>query len=110
MALSAEEFQEKLAALKASYRQKLPGQLREFEALAAPVIAGDAAMQAMRDVHAMAHKLGGSSGTFGFSAFSDAAHEIEKFSGVFLNSAGDMSATERQEFVRLLEALKQAER
>lgn len=109
MALSAEEFQEKLLALKASYRDRLPVQLEELEALAAPVIEGYANPENLAAVHALAHKLGGSSGTFGFAAFSAAAHDIEAFMGAHLQGDGQLPETERLKFGQLLEALKQAD-
>lgn len=113
MAISPKEFQERLAALRASYGQKLPEQLREFEALADALIKGGTSQQinrAVADIHAMAHRLSGSSGTFGFVLLSEAAHQLEIFSGSLLENGKVLSTGQRQEFEQLLFNLMNAER
>lgn len=79
----------KLAELRDTYRTKLPTEADGLKTLAEALFAGGGrdALQALKD---RAHRVAGTSGTFGFSAVSDAARALENACGATL--AGDASS------------------
>ncbi len=60
--------QDKLVALKAAFASRLPDKIQEIE---------DAASGPLEGVLALAHKLAGSAGTYGFGALGNAARNLE---------------------------------
>ena len=74
------EFQQQLKALGAEYEAKLPARLRELDAcfkrLPTDGGAGES-REGLENLMALAHKLSGSAGTFGFMALGNAAEKLE---------------------------------
>ncbi len=74
------ELQQQIKALRDEYEAKLPGRLRELDAafkrLPPDGDAGDSRPE-LQNLMALAHKLSGSAGTFGFMALGDAAEKLE---------------------------------
>jgi len=80
MSESDEEFLEKLEAIRRSYMEgAFPQQLRDVnDAVAAFVHPADDDGSSLEAVHAVAHKLAGSSGTFGMLDLSVSARALSE--------------------------------
>ncbi|NQW01541.1 MAG: Hpt domain-containing protein [Rhodospirillales bacterium] len=80
------EFAAKLAAIRWSYiTNALPEQLQAIKSNAtqfANAIIGDDAVVALTALHAAAHKLAGSSGTFGLAEISVVARRLSDFTDI----------------------------
>lgn len=101
-------LQERLAALKVSYAVKLPERLNELEAAVTFFTNSetpDLARQALKAIHAQAHKLAGSAGTFGFAAVSDAAHHLDIYSSSFIEEGDSPTPEQCDKIKELLETL-----
>ena len=85
------EFQQQLKALGAEYEAKLPARLRELDAcfkrLPTDGGAGES-RQGLENLMALAHKLSGSAGTFGFMALGNAAEKLENACQARLDQPG----------------------
>ncbi|NQV48460.1 MAG: response regulator [Rhodospirillaceae bacterium] len=68
MSNPSNDLQNKLAALKAAFAARLPNKIQEIE---------DAAVVSLDTVQALAHKLAGSAGTYGFSNLGHTARNLE---------------------------------
>ena len=82
-----------LAALRDAYAASLPARLDELEALYRALCAG-AGMQSLALLHAAAHKLAGSGGTFGFDGVGGAARRLEHMLRGWLTTAQVPDTTE----------------
>jgi len=98
----------KLKKLRTSYAAKLPRRLNELEELVARVVDSDTVEkthQALHDIHAQAHNLAGSGGTFGFAALSDAAQQLEFFTISLLDESVFPTAEQYRKTEKLLSNL-----
>ena len=76
----ATDIQSKLTAMTAAFLSKLTDKVREMEEAAAPLwdaADGDANADALHAVQALAHKLAGSAGTYGFANLGHTARNLE---------------------------------
>ncbi len=85
------ELQQRIKALRDEYEAKLPGRLRELDAafkrLPPDGGAGDSRPE-LQNLMALAHKLSGSAGTFGFMALGIAAEKLENACQAYLDQPG----------------------
>ena len=97
------EFQQQLKALRDEYEAKLPARLRELDAcfkrLPTDGGAGES-RQGLEKLMALAHKLSGSAGTFGFMALGEATEKLENACQACLDQSGGHG-----EFAQLLAAV-----
>jgi len=85
-----QQLQEQIKALSAEYLGQLPERLNALDVAFAAIpneIQGEDARPALEDLHALAHKLNGSAGTFGFMDISDAAERLEDHCQALLDGA-----------------------
>ncbi len=86
-----QEFQQQIQALRDEYEAKLPARLRELDAcfrLLPPEDGAGESRQELENLMALAHKLSGSAGTFGFMALGIAAEKLENACQASLNQSG----------------------
>ena len=85
------ELQQQIKALGAEYAAKLPDCLRELDAVFNQLPPEDGAGEsrpALENLMALAHKLSGSAGTFGFMALGVAAEKLENACQAYLDQPG----------------------
>ncbi len=99
------EFLEKLASIKASYiNDALPEQLTtlmECQGQLGQVQDSESATQLITALHAAAHKLAGSSGTFGLTDLSVAARALSDFTG----DSGPVNGQNYADYLSEIEAM-----
>ncbi len=105
-----QQLQDQVKALKDEYEAKLPERLDELDAAFAAMPGDD---QALETLYALAHKLNGSAGTFGFTALSEAAERLEAICQSLLEVrdgvAGDRMAEDgREKIAGLVVAVRDA--
>jgi HPt (histidine-containing phosphotransfer) domain-containing protein len=84
--------EEELAALVREYAAQLPGKIAEIDAAVAALRAGgDGALERAR---LLAHRLGGTAGSYGFQQVGDAAMELERAIVRMREGEGDLAAVE----------------
>lgn len=86
-----QEFQDKIKALGDEYEARLPARLRELEACFKQLPTDGGAGESRRELEtlmALAHKLSGSAGTFGFMALGIAAEKLENACQASLDQPG----------------------
>ena len=105
---ASEAFKQQLLQLSAEYRAMLPGKLVELDTLWQQLATGAEQPQASRDLLRELHTLAGSAKTFGFPALSVSAREAEIFLEPFCDKGAMQQTEDRQTFLRLLDALRQA--
>ena len=104
----ADALQQRIAMLRDDYASNLPGKIAEIEELWRRLLADDAPVAQLEDLVRMVHGTAGSGATFGLTAASDAARELERFLEP-IHAAGRLpDAVERERIAALLAALKQA--
>jgi len=78
MTASPETLQQKLAELRRNYAEQLPAKLAQINETWRKVLAASSRDEALlSDLYRQAHSLTGSGATFGFTALSNAARELE---------------------------------
>ena len=85
------EFQKRVKALRDEYEAKLPGRLQELDACfkqLPPDGGAGESRQELENLMALAHKLSGSAGTFGFMALGVAAEKLENACQAYLDQSG----------------------
>ncbi len=103
------EFQQQIKALRDEYEAKLPGRLQELDAgvkQLPPDGGGGESRQELENLMALAHKLSGSAGTFGFMALGVAAEKLENACQAYLNQSGGLAAGGHGELAGLLTAVR----
>ncbi len=105
-----QELQDKIKALRDEYEAKLPGRLEELDACfkRLPPDGGEVSRPALENLMALAHKLSGSAGTFGFIALGVAAEKLETACQACLDRSGGLAAGGHGELTQLLAALRGA--
>ncbi len=105
------ELQQQVKALRDEYEAKLPGRLEELEAafkqLPPDGDAGESRLE-LQNLMALAHKLSGSAGTFGFMALGVAAEKLENACQAYLDQSGGLAAGGHGELAGLLAAVRDA--
>jgi HPt (histidine-containing phosphotransfer) domain-containing protein len=110
MADPADPLRRTIAMLRDDYASKLPGKIAEIEELWRRLLAGDAPPAELEDLVRRVHGIAGSGATFGLSAASDAARELERFLEP-IDAAGRLpDAAERKRVAALIAALERAAR
>ena len=102
------ELQDKIKALGAEYEAKLPGRLEELNDAFGhlpPDGGGGESRQELENLMALAHKLSGSAGTFGFMALGVAAEKLENACQAYLDQTGGLGAGGHGELAGLLAAV-----
>jgi len=112
MSQSKAEFLAKLEAIKTEYTaNSLPVQLADVIAAAEVVLqlseGADVATE-LAEVHAAAHKLTGSSGTFGFPEISAITRELTTISNVEGPIGATINASDQAEILEILDRLKKS--
>lgn len=75
---SAADLEDRMAALVTSFANALPARVKALEDSFTLVAAcGDGQLEALQSLQAVAHKLAGSAGTFGFPEISGEARSME---------------------------------
>ena len=106
-----QEFQDKIKALRDEYEAKLPDRLRELDAVFNQLPPEDGAGEsrpALENLMALAHKLSGSAGTFGFMALGVAAEKLENACQAYLDQPGLDQSGGHGELAGLLAAVLSA--
>ena len=107
---TASDLSATLAVLRDGYAASLPAKLDELEAHYRALRAG-AGEQSLALLHAAAHKLAGSGGTFGFDALGIAARRLEQTLQGWMTAAHVPDATELASFESILAEMRvQSER
>jgi HPt (histidine-containing phosphotransfer) domain-containing protein len=106
--MTSEAFKQVLEELGAEFRDSLPVRLSEVQQVWSVVAAGPESAVPPMELLRFLHSLAGSAKTFGLPAVTDAAKAAENFLEPFCTQCNSMSAMQREEFERLLAALKQS--
>jgi HPt (histidine-containing phosphotransfer) domain-containing protein len=107
----AEALERKLAALRDAFRDRLDGRMAEIEDAGRAVAEARSAADwgvVLGDLQALAHKLVGGAGTFGFDAVSDAARDLEEACEALVEVGGSPGPEARAKVDGLLETLARA--
>ncbi|HJO75366.1 MAG TPA: Hpt domain-containing protein [Rhodospirillales bacterium] len=97
-----QQLQDQIKALRDEYESLLPERLDELDSAFADIpddIRDAAARQALETLYALAHKLTGSAGTFGFMTISQAAERLEAHCQSLLENAADGTAAGGRETI-----------
>ncbi len=104
---TASDVLEKLAALVAKFHQQLPDKIDEIDKLWNKIIENKASNKELVDLHLLIHSLAGSGGTFGATAISHLARDIEQIIKPLINQTEQtLSSTIQRQISRLLSDLK----
>ncbi len=110
-----QQLQDQIKALRDEYESLLPERLDELDSAFADIpddIRDAAARQALETLYALAHKLTGSAGTFGFMTISQAAERLEAHCQSLLedapDAADDAAAGGRETIAGLVAAVREA--
>lgn len=105
-----QDFEEKLKALRDEFEARLPGRIEELDAAFAKLSPEDSAEsgEALENLMALAHKLSGSAGTFGFMALGVAGEKLENTCQACLDQPGGLAAEGHGELAGLLAAVQDA--
>lgn len=111
MSQSKADFLAKLEAIKNEYAtDALPSQLADTVAATNAILAleegQDVSAELLKTLHATAHKLTGSSGTFGFPDISAISREITAFSNASGPIGSTLQASDQEQLREMLERLK----
>lgn len=88
----AKIMREQLQALQKEYVRQLPDRAREIEAVAEKLnsgVQGQGAIDTVKDLHHLSHKLAGSGATYGFDELGTAARTLESYCVNFLENGTD---------------------
>jgi len=100
---------EKLKALGEAYGAALPAKLQELETAARALSGGgsfEELTQSLHDARALAHKIAGTAGTFGYQAITDQARNIEKALRVAIDAGQPFTADQAVGIESQIAALK----
>ncbi|MBI4789939.1 MAG: diguanylate cyclase [Chloroflexi bacterium] len=100
----ADAFSKELGALRTKYAENLPNRMAEIERCWEQLYYGAWPETGLKGFHRLVHSLAGSSGTYGYTAISQAARALEMFVKSLLD-AGALDAEQRGQISRLLSAL-----
>lgn len=99
---------DKLAALRVDYQEKLPGKIKSIEQLWQKLRYFNWNDDAFHTLHNFVHALTGSGKTFGFSALSDSARELEIYLQNILNTGNVPDENQQEKLSQLIVALQRA--
>jgi HPt (histidine-containing phosphotransfer) domain-containing protein len=104
-------LEQKLAALRETFRASLSARMSEIEdamrAVAAARSMNDCRV-AIGNLQALSHKMVGAAGTFGFAPIGDAAREVEEFCAPLLDVVEPPGEEARHRIDSLVDALGRA--
>jgi chemotaxis protein histidine kinase CheA len=105
-----EELEQKLAALKTRFAERLPLRLEALDQALQGLGASDAgeAMAALKALRNEAHKLSGTAGTFGFETLGLAAQALEEFCDPLIAAGHPITQEERRTLGARLADLKKS--
>ena len=106
--MTAEAFKRQFDALSAEYRSSLPRKFSELDALWRDLCSGAARPDRLADLQRELHTLAGAAKTLGVAGVSEAAAAAEAFLEPYCARRKALPAARQAEFLRLLDALKQA--
>ena len=98
-------IEDKLAALREDYTQKLPGKISNIDELWNKLRYFNWNDEAFHILHNFVHALSGSGKTFGFSSLSDRAHDLEIYLQDILNSKQAPDEKQQEKITQLINAL-----
>lgn len=107
MAISPEMLEEKLNALRATFKSQVPGNFAQLDEACRRVMenGGEAAL---KDMLLVAHSLGSTSALLGFAQMSSDARALETGVRSLLEAGGQPTEEDKIALRRLLDALKAA--
>jgi len=106
----ATDIQSKLTAMTAAFLSKLTDKVREMEDAAEPLgntADGDAIVDALNVVQALAHKLAGSAGTYGFANLGHTARNLELACQALQESSDAISRQELNQVGELIALMRE---
>ena len=108
--MTAEAFKRQFEALSAEYRSSLPQKFAELDGLWHELCSGEARPDRLAHLQRELHTLAGAAKTLGVAGVSEAAAAAEAFLEPYCARRKTPPAARQIEFIRLLDALKQAAR
>ncbi len=99
------QLAEKLAVLNRTYRQRLPGQIEEMEEIVRRLNENPepgSGEKMLADLIALAHKMGGTAGTFGMALLGDQARDLEERCASIVQSSEPVSPAQLGEIRKLV--------
>ena len=108
--MSPDEFRKQIEALAAEYREALPARLAGIDAVWSELRDGSRRPERLAALQRELHSIAGSARTFGVAGVSEAAAAAEAHLEPFLPDGALPDAGQRDAFVHLLDALKDAAR
>lgn len=102
------DTQEQLNALRRAYKLQLPERSVQIEATWDQFLLSHGDREYLETLHNLAHRLAGSSATFGFPWLADIARNLELFFKAVLDSKNHPTIEQQAQIRVLLTALKQA--
>jgi len=100
-----ENVEDKLAALREDYTQKLPAKINNIDELWNKLRYFNWSDEAFHILHNFVHALSGSGKTFGFSTLSDRAHDLETYLQDILKSKQAPDEKQQENITQLIAAL-----
>lgn len=104
----AEEFRRRLDALRADYRDRLPGKIAAIHGLWRDAMSGILPPAGLIDLRRELHTLAGSATTFGVAHVSELARTAESLLDPCCARGGLPEAASAAEITRLLDALRRS--
>lgn len=105
---NSEDIVKKFAVLREDYKQKLPAKIGNIEQLWEKLRYFNWSDEAFHILHNFVHALTGSGKTFGFSALSDCARELESYLHDLLTSHQAPDENQQKKIAQLIDALHRA--
>jgi HPt (histidine-containing phosphotransfer) domain-containing protein len=106
--MSRDEAEIALAAMRERYRAKLGSELAQLAALLAESERGGSVRERLEAVHALAHRLMGTSGSYGLPACSEALGRIEARAAGLLSAPDGAAGAPWREMASDLAAARNA--
>ncbi len=108
MQMSDKEFLEQIEALKQSYAAHLPEKMKQLNSLEKILETDLANFEVLNELYQLAHKLAGSSASFGFASLSEKAYELEMFIKPIVKKNETLDKNSYEEYKSLLNNLKKS--